>query len=48
MMIADAVDSKQLYEDVIKDFYEWGNNLRLNGLPASDKTHVLPGIVHGP
>jgi hypothetical protein len=36
MMIADAVDSKQLYEDVIKDFYEWGNNLQLNGLPASD------------
>ncbi len=36
MMIADAVDSKQLYEDVIKNFYEWGNNLQLNGLPASD------------
>ncbi len=36
MMIANAVDSKQLYENVIKDFYKWGNNLRLNGLPASD------------
>ena len=27
MMIADAVDSKHLYEDVLRDFYDWGNNL---------------------
>ncbi len=36
MIIADTVDSKELYEDVFKEYYEWGNSLRENGLPQSD------------
>jgi hypothetical protein len=36
MIIADAKDNKHLYEDVFKDYYEWGEKLRLEGLPASD------------
>jgi len=36
MIIADAVDSKHLYTDVLKEFYDWGNEIRLNGLPASE------------
>jgi len=36
MVIADAVDSKQLYENVFKEYYEWGNSLRENGLPESE------------
>ncbi len=35
-MIADARDSKELYEDVFKEFYQWGEKLRLEGLPASN------------
>jgi len=36
MIIADAVDSKHLCTDVFKEFYNWGNEIRLNGLPASE------------
>jgi len=36
MIIADAVDKKELYEDVFKEYYEWGNSLRLHGLPESE------------
>jgi len=27
MMIADAVDNKHLYEDVLRDFYAWGDEI---------------------
>jgi hypothetical protein len=32
MIIANAWDSKELYEDVFKDFCRWGERLRLEGL----------------
>ena len=35
MIIADALDSKHLYEDVFQDYYQWGEKLRLEGLPQS-------------
>jgi hypothetical protein len=35
MIIPDANDNKHLYEDVFKDYYQWGKRLRLEGLPAS-------------
>jgi hypothetical protein len=36
MIIADAIDNKHLYEDVFKGFYEWGEKIRHEGVPASD------------
>jgi hypothetical protein len=35
MIIADAKDNKHLYEEVFKDYYQWGERLRVEGLPAS-------------
>jgi hypothetical protein len=35
MIIADAVDNKMLYEDVFKGFFEWGEKIRCEGIPAS-------------
>jgi len=36
MTIADAVDNKHFYEDVLRDFYAWGDEIRRNGLAASE------------
>ncbi len=36
MIIADAKDNKHLYEDVFKEYYDWGEKLRLEGLAASE------------
>jgi hypothetical protein len=47
MMIADARDSKDLYEDVFKLFYEWGKDIgrqglpEVNGMPALQPFNVL-------
>ncbi len=41
MIIADARDSKELYEDVFKDFYRWGERLRLEGLTESENGPAL-------
>jgi len=35
MIIADAIDNKHLYEEVFKDYYDWGEKLRREGLPES-------------
>ena len=35
MVIAYAKDNKHLYEEVFEEYYEWGENLRLVGLPES-------------
>jgi hypothetical protein len=35
MIIADAKDNKHLYEYVFQEYYQWGERLRLEGLPAS-------------
>ena len=39
MIVADARDKKELYQDVFADFYQWGESLRTTGLPTS---------IHGP
>jgi hypothetical protein len=41
MIIADARDKKELYEDVFRDFYAWGNQLASHGLPAADGEPAL-------
>jgi hypothetical protein len=35
MIIANAIDNKHLYKDVFKGFYEWGEKIRREGVPAS-------------
>ncbi len=35
MVIANALDSKHLYQDFFKGFYQWGEKLRTEGLEAS-------------
>jgi hypothetical protein len=34
-IVADARDNKHLYEEVFNSYYEWGEKLRTEGLPAS-------------
>jgi hypothetical protein len=48
MMIADARDSKSLYEDVFKEFYDWGNDISRFGLPEADGMPALRpfNVVH--
>jgi hypothetical protein len=36
MIIADAKDNKHLYEDVFKEYYDWGEKIRREGLAASE------------
>jgi hypothetical protein len=36
MIIADAKDNKHLYEDVFKEYYDWGEKIRHEGLAASE------------
>jgi len=35
MIIADATDNKHLYQEVFKEYYDWGEKIRMEGLPAS-------------
>jgi hypothetical protein len=48
MMIADARDSKDLYEDVFKVFYEWGKDIGRQGLPEVNGMPALQpfNVVH--
>jgi hypothetical protein len=49
MVMADAKDSKDLYEDVLKDFYEYSERLRMFGMPAQDGEPALhPFLVSHP
>jgi hypothetical protein len=41
LIIADARDKKELYEDVFREFYQWGDRIRAFGLPASDGEPAL-------
>jgi len=41
MVMADAKDSKELYEDVFKDFYEYAEKLRIEGMPECDGQPAL-------
>jgi hypothetical protein len=36
MIIADAVDSKEIYSDVFREYYDWGERLRKDGLAESE------------
>ncbi len=46
MIIADAKDNTHLYEDVFKEYYNWGEKLRRGGLAASEfRTKLMPFIV---
>jgi hypothetical protein len=36
MMIAVVTHSKDLYEDVLKDFYDWGKQTQSHGIPESE------------
>jgi hypothetical protein len=46
VVIADAIDNKHLYEDVFKEYYEWGEKLRLEGLAASSLgPRLMPFLV---
>jgi hypothetical protein len=40
MIIADAKDSKHLYEDVFREYYEWREKLRLQGSSISIRAQV--------
>ncbi len=41
MIIADAYDTKALYKDVYKDFYDWGKKISSEGLPAENGEPAL-------
>ncbi len=41
LIIADARDNKSLYEDVFKEFYQWGDKIQHEGLPASNAGPAL-------
>ena len=41
MIVADAKDSKVLYEDAFKGFCEWGKHISIHGLPATGKEPAL-------
>jgi hypothetical protein len=46
LFIADAWDKKELYEEVFKTFYEWGNKINTTGLPVSNgEPALLPFVV---
>jgi hypothetical protein len=41
LVMADAKDSKELYSDVFKDFYEYAERLRIYGMPECDGEPAL-------
>jgi len=41
LVIADARDKKEMYEEVFKEFYDWGHSIGSVGLPASDGNPAL-------
>jgi hypothetical protein len=46
MVIADARDRKDLYENVFRDFYDWGKQLASHGLPAEgDEPALQPFLL---
>jgi hypothetical protein len=49
LVMADAKDSKELYYDVFRDFYDYSESLRLYGMPARDGEPALqPFLVSHP
>jgi len=46
LVIADARDKKEMYEEVFKEFYDWGKRIGSVSLPASDgNPALLPFLV---
>ncbi len=46
LIIADARDKKELYDEVFKEFYEWGQRIgTYYGLPASNGNPALHPFV---
>ena len=47
-MIADAHDSKDLYDDVLKTFYDWDKEISRIGIPAANGMPALRpfDVVH--
>ena len=41
LVMADAKDSKELYSDVFKDFYDYAERLRIHGMPQRDGEPAL-------
>ena len=41
LVIADARDKKEMYEEVFREFYDWGKRIGDVGLPASDGNPAL-------
>ena len=41
IIVAEAKESKALYEDVYKGFYEWGKQISIHSLSATDKEPAL-------
>jgi hypothetical protein len=41
LIIADARDKKEMYEEVFCEFYQWGDSIQEIGLPASDGEPAL-------
>ena len=41
LIIADARDKKELYEDVFREFYQWGSAIAAVGLPATETEPAL-------
>jgi hypothetical protein len=48
MMIADARDNKALYEDVFKEFYDWGKQISISGIAGvNGEPDLMPfKVVH--
>jgi len=41
MIIADARDKREIYEDVFRVFYAWGEQIATHGIPARDGEPAL-------
>jgi hypothetical protein len=42
MIIANVVDCREIYSAIFREYYDWGERLRKDGLPGiGAKTHAL-------
>jgi len=49
LVMADAKDSKEVYDDMFKDFYNYAESLRVHGMPACNgKPALKPFLVAHP
>jgi hypothetical protein len=45
LVMADAKDSKELYDDVFKDFYDYAERLRIHGMPECDREPAMRPFI---